>query len=103
MLLQPLIENAIKHGIRGKRGRGRLVIKGYREGGDLKFEIADDGAGFVVGELDREDKQPRYKGGGYGIRNVNERIRLEYGGEYGVAITSAPGEGTTSVVTVKMK
>jgi two-component system sensor histidine kinase YesM len=103
MLLQPLIENAIKHGIRGKRGKGHLVIKGYREGGDLKFEISDDGAGFVVGDLGREDKPHRYKGGGYGIRNVNERIQLEYGSEYGVAIASTPGEGTTSIVTVRMK
>jgi two-component system sensor histidine kinase YesM len=103
MLLQPLIENAIKHGIRGKRGKGHMVIKGYREGGDLKFEISDDGAGFVVGDLDREDKPHRYKGGGYGIRNVNERIQLEYGSEYGVAIASTPGEGTTSILTVRMK
>lgn len=103
MLLQPLIENAIKHGIRGKRGKRRLLIKGYRSGNDLKFEISDDGAGFDVGELERKDRPIHYKGGGYGIRNVNERIRLEYGDEYGVAIESEIGLGTTSVLTVKAK
>ncbi|WP_248927206.1 cache domain-containing sensor histidine kinase [Paenibacillus hamazuiensis] len=103
MLLQPLIENAIKHGIRGKRGKGRLVIKGYRSGDEIRFEITDDGAGFAVGELEKADAAPRYNGGGYGIRNVNERIRLEYGAEYGVTIISAIGRGTTSIVTVRPK
>lgn len=103
ILVQPLIENAIKHGISGKRGKGRLIIKGYRLGDDLKFEIRDDGAGFEVNELEREDSSFRYKGGGYGIRNVNERIQLEYGDGYGVIIDSQIGVGTTSTVIVKMK
>lgn len=101
MLLQPLIENALKHGIRGKRGKGKLLIRGYRAGNDLVFEISDDGEGFEVKELEKEDEPPRYKGGGYGIRNVNERIRLEYGSGYGLEIRSALGHGTTSVVKVK--
>lgn len=103
IIIQPLIENAIKHGIGGKRGQGRVIVKGYRSGGDLKFEISDDGAGFDVDELNDPNRSPRYKGGGYGIRNVNERIRLEYGDGYGVDIRSVIGEGTTSVVTVKIK
>lgn len=101
MLLQPLIENALKHGIRGKRGKGNLVIKGYRSAGDLVFEIIDDGEGFEVGKWEKEDRPLRYNGGGYGIRNVNERIRLEYGDGYGVAIRSEIGQGTVSIVTVR--
>jgi len=101
MLLQPLIENALKHGIRAKRGKGNLLIRGYREADHLVFEIADDGDGFEVGAWEKEESPLRYNGGGYGIRNVNERIRLEYGGEYGVEIRSVIGRGTTSIVTVK--
>ncbi|PYI55554.1 sensor histidine kinase [Paenibacillus flagellatus] len=101
IVIQPLIENAIKHGISQKRGKGRITVKGYRQGDKLHFEVTDDGAGFDVGELDNKDKPQSYKGGGYGIRNVNERIRLEYGDGYGVDIRSEIGIGTTSRVTVK--
>ncbi|WP_052487859.1 sensor histidine kinase [Gordoniibacillus kamchatkensis] len=103
IIVQPLVENAIKHGVSQKRGKGRITVKGYRSGRDLKIEVADDGAGFDVGTLNGTIEPPAYKGGGYGIRNVSERIRLEYGDGYGVEIRSVIGEGTVSVVTVKIK
>ncbi|WP_080839145.1 sensor histidine kinase [Cohnella massiliensis] len=103
IIIQPLVENAIKHGVSRKRGSGNIVVKGYREGDQLLFEVSDDGAGFDVRELDDESRPARYKGGGYGIRSVNERIRLEYGAGYGVEIRSAPGSGTVSLVKVKAK
>ena len=102
-IIQPLVENAVKHGISRKRGKGRIIVKGYRDGNDLKFEITDDGAGFDVRTLNQEDHEPHYKGGGYGIRNVNERIQLEYGAGYGVEIRSQPGFGTTSIVKVRIR
>ncbi|UUZ93620.1 sensor histidine kinase [Paenibacillus sp. P25] len=103
IIIQPLIENAIKHGISGKRGKGLVTIRGYRSGDSLRFEITDDGAGFDVGTFKKQGEPRPYKGGGYGIRNVNERIQLEYGFGYGVEIRSTVGAGTTSVVTVRIK
>jgi two-component system sensor histidine kinase YesM len=79
-----------------------LHLPAFTGRGDPKFEIIDDGAGFKVEELTREDIPSRYKGGGYGIRNVNERICLEYDSERGVTIKSTIGQGTTCIVTVKI-
>ncbi|MFD0714357.1 sensor histidine kinase [Paenibacillus sp. GCM10027626] len=102
IILQPLVENAIKHGISQKRGHGNVWIHGYREGQDLVFEIRDDGIGFDPDMLHRPTTANKeYKGGGYGIRNVDERIKLEYGAEYGVNIDSRLGEGTTVVVRLR--
>jgi two-component system sensor histidine kinase YesM len=100
IILQPLVENAIKHGIRHKQGLGHLILKGYREEDALVFEIIDDGAGFQQ----QDDPIPSFpiKGKGYGIHNVDERIRLEYGKGYGVLIESVVGVGTKSIVRVRI-
>jgi len=101
IIIQPLVENAIKHGVSRKRGSGAIVVRGEREGDALLFEVRDDGAGFDVSELDDDGKPKRYGGGGYGVRNVDERIRLEYGPGYGVDIRSEVGVGTSSFVKVR--
>ncbi|MBB6690988.1 ATP-binding protein [Cohnella xylanilytica] len=101
IIIQPLVENAIKHGVSRKRGSGTIVVRGEREGDALLFEVRDDGAGFDVSELDDDGKPKRYGGGGYGVRNVDERIRLEYGAGYGVDIRSEVGVGTSSFVKVR--
>ncbi len=95
IILQPLVENAIKHGISEKAEAGLIRITGHREGRMLALAVMDDGAGFDLSMK----PQPRTLGG-YGLKNVDERLRLEYGPGFGLRIESIPGEGTT--VSIRM-
>jgi len=99
LILQPLVENAIYHGIKEKRGNGKIVITGKFEGDSLCFTIKDNGKGIEEEVLDKINKMlvhSNEKGNemGYGIFNVNERIRLTYGEKYGLVYKSVYGEGT---------
>ncbi len=97
--IQPFVENAIKHGIAPKDGRGCITVKAWRDGEDLVVTVHDDGVG--INKKTAAENQGELVGlNGYGIQNVDERIRLEYGQNYGVSIDSTPGVGTT--VCVKM-
>ncbi|MBD1382279.1 cache domain-containing sensor histidine kinase [Metabacillus arenae] len=102
IIIQPFVENAIKHGIAKKKGPGHITINGYRTSNDLRFEIIDTGIGFDKKMLNQSDFHSNYKGGGYGMRNVDERIKLEYGEGYGVQISSKIGHGTKVMITVKI-
>jgi two-component system, sensor histidine kinase YesM len=102
LTLQPLVENAIYHGIKERRGHGTLSVEARLDGGDLVLTVVDDGVGMtrealaqLVGSLDSSGPSL----GGYGIRNVHERIRLTFGKPYGLSFESVLGEGT--VVTVR--
>jgi Predicted signal transduction protein with a C-terminal ATPase domain len=101
IILQPLVENSIKHGISLKDGKGHIWIKGYRKEEDLVFEVIDDGMGFEMGSTSFHQAYEERQHSGYGLRNVDERIKLEYGKRYGLAIKSTKNEGTTIIVTVK--
>jgi two-component system sensor histidine kinase YesM len=102
-VLQPLVENAIKHGISEKRSTGNIRITGTISEGDLLFEVFDDGVGFDPDNMDfKENSNNNYKSG-YGLKNVNERIKLEYGEEYGIRIWSRKGEGTKAYVRLKAR
>ncbi len=100
LILQPLVENAIYHGIKAKRGQGKISVNAQKKDGKLCFTIYDNGAGIdperlaeINGMLD--GSSPVQGNPGYGIFNVNERIRLSFGPEYGLKFFSTPGEGTT--------
>lgn len=98
LILQPLIENAIDHGIDLKtEGRGKITIRGWCEEETMYLAVEDNGVG-----MDEEVAQNilTQKSKGYGVRNVNERIKLTYGAEYGLTIKSKEGEGTR--ITVKI-
>lgn len=102
LILQPIAENSIKHGFAEKDGIGTITIGASEEGDDILITVSDDGCGFDVPDdfWTREiSSQPQ--GGGYGLRNVNERIRLEYGEGYGLSVKSQKGVGT--VVTARIK
>ena len=88
LLLQPLVENAVYHGLEMKSGIWEIIINGKQEGNSLLFEVSDNGVGF---EPDRVLKQKK----GYAVRNINERIGLQYGSGYGLTIQSEVGKGTT--------
>lgn len=102
LLLQPLVENAILHGIDGKKTpeRGKLTLCGSCEGGLLVFTVADNGCGMDAAQCRQlllADTQ------GYGVQNVNRRVQLCYGKEYGLAYSSAPGAGTTARLAFPME
>lgn len=93
-ILQPFIENAMYHGLEPKIGSGKISVKGWREGNDMFFTIEDDGVG--VSDVSVLEK-------GYGIRNVKERIRLNYGENYGVTVESSYGVGTKVTIVVPVE
>ena len=89
LILQPLVENAIYHGIKQKRGEGHIRVSARADGDRLILTVEDDGAGMTMekcAELNAALSQPAAKeyDHGYGIFNVNDRIRLSYGAEYGL-------------------
>jgi two-component system LytT family sensor kinase len=94
MILQPLVENSIKHGLSRKMGRGALVIRSRREHGRAVIEVEDDGMGFVIDRLD----QPMSSG--IGLANVRERLRVIYGATYQLTLTSEPGKGTIARIEI---
>ena len=92
LILQPLVENAIVHGIEPMaEHRGKIVIRGWEEDGSVWFSVEDNGAGM---EMSEAQKILSMESEGYGVRNVNERIRLFYGEEYGMTVESEKGKGT---------
>ncbi|MFD0677912.1 MULTISPECIES: sensor histidine kinase [unclassified Paenibacillus] len=96
LLLQPLVENAILHGIKPLRHkRGFIRIKGRREGNVMVLEVVDNGVGMDDVQIEALLEQPLHDDGGYGAYNVNERIGLAYGTEYGIQYESDPHRGTT--------
>ena len=94
MLLQPLVENSIKHGLSSKVGEGCITIRSQRLGGHAIIDVIDNGVGVAPDHADR------VKGGGIGLRNVNERLRVIYGANYQLQLDSVPGEGTCARVVI---
>ncbi|MDE6883709.1 MAG: sensor histidine kinase [Lachnospiraceae bacterium] len=98
LMLQPLVENAIYHGMEFMDGDGEICVKAYREEDQLWFRISDNGLGMTAeqakGLLDEQNHVSSKRGSGIGVKNVNERIRLYFGESYGLTIWSEPDEGT---------
>ena len=97
LMLQPLVENAIYHGMEFMDGDGEIKIKVYKENDSLYFTISDNGLGMseeIVNSLLYKDIVPSKKGSGIGVKNVNERIKLYFGNAYGLVVESWPDEGT---------
>ena len=113
LTLQPLVENALYHGIKNKRGRGHIWVRGYARDDRAVFEIRDDGAGMTQEEMEAvqrklrgEDRPSDRNGsaskGGFGLFNVAERLRLNYGGRCSLKFHSIQGEGTTALVCIPL-
>ena len=98
LMLQPLVENAIYHGMEFMDGDGEILIKVFIQEERLRFIIEDNGLGMtkeqVQGLLTEKKHSSSRRGSGIGVKNVNERIRLYFGEEYGLFIRSEPDEGT---------
>jgi two-component system LytT family sensor kinase len=97
MSLQPLVENAVRHGIERRAGSGRVAIIGRVNDRDVELRVSDDGAGI---EPERVPAVLAGAGGGIGVSNVDARLRATFGERYALRIESAPGRGTTAVMTV---
>ena len=93
-ILQPLVENAINHGIAHKDDGGIITIQIRRKENDILITVEDNGIGFETHDI----PIPSH---GYAVRNIDDRLKLYYGADYGVQITSVPGQGTTAFVRLK--
>lgn len=103
LILQPLIENAIVHGLEQKVGLGCINMHAWRDGEDAYIAIKDDGIGIskeIMMELDLDSADMSPHSGGIGMRNVHQRIRMYYGTEYGLMIESKFGLETTITVHI---
>ena len=94
MILQPLVENSIKHGLSRKVGVGTITIRSLRENSRVMIEVEDDGMGFLLERLE----QPMASG--IGLANVRERLRVIYGATYQLTLTSEPGKGTRARIEI---
>jgi len=94
MILQPLVENSIKHGLSRKVGGGCIVITTAPAAGHTIIEVRDDGLGMT------EERLGHALGDGIGLTNVNERLRTIYGQNYRLKLTSVPGAGTSVQVEI---
>ncbi|MBO5153331.1 MAG: sensor histidine kinase [Eubacterium sp.] len=104
LTLQPLVENALYHGIKYKRAMGKITITGRMQERRIVLAVQDNGVGMEpekLAHLRREIERPcKDTEGGFGLANVNERIRMYFGDYYGMQIDSVQGEGTTVTVTI---
>ncbi len=102
LILQPIIENAIYHGINKLQEKGEICIKAYLENECIVFAVSDNGYGIkpsvLKGILDKEPQSDLSSG--VGLKNVNERIKLTYGDQYGLEIVSELDEGTTVFIRI---
>jgi two-component system sensor histidine kinase YesM len=105
LTLQPIVENALYHGIKNKRGGGSIKVTGNEEGDDIVFTVQDTGKGMNEEELERlrsliagnivvEEQN------GFGMANVEKRLQMQYGAAYGIKVDSTLDEGTTVTVRI---
>ena len=95
LTLQPLAENALYHGIKNKRGKGKILIEGFDLGEDMMLRVTDNGQGMTPERLKEvQDAICTGERAGFGLAAVSERIALYYGAGYGLRISSTEGEGT---------
>lgn len=105
LVLQPIIENAIYHGLKYKDSKGFLIVRGYQEGEKAVLEVEDNGVGMDEETLSHifEKHKVNYHSNGVGVYNVQKRLKLYYGEEYGIVYKSKKNEGTRAVITIPVE
>lgn len=105
--IQPLVENALYHGIKNKRGKGKISVTGKKHDDFITISISDNGLGIdeerlkvVMNNINNRSESEKTT---FGLYNVNERIRLDFGEEYGINIDSRYGQGTTVSIKLPLK
>jgi len=102
--LQPIVENSIHHGIRMKRGKGMITVRGGFEGDYIKIQVSDNGVGMgedTMKQLQRQLRKGTFQeNSGYGLINVNARLKLQHGSDCGIEILKSDEDGTTIEVTI---
>ncbi len=94
LILQPIVENSIYHGIRPKKGKGHIDIKYWREEDDLMITVEDDGLGYNPSREEEDHNLIKTKLGGIGMSNVDQRIRILCGEDYGIEVKNRESGGT---------
>jgi sensor histidine kinase YesM len=92
-MLQPLVENSIKHGLDRSADRMEITIEAMKRQNDLLLRVADNGRGC-------SDPKEVFRNGGIGLRNVRERLSLLYGKNSDMVVTSSPGKGFSVTITI---
>ncbi len=102
LVLQPIVENAIYHGLKYKESKGMLKVHGYELGERIIIDITDDGVGMDEETLKHiyDKHKVNYHSNGVGVYNVQQRLVLYYGKEYGIIYHSEKGKGTTATVVI---
>nr|WP_177296523.1 sensor histidine kinase [uncultured Blautia sp.] len=102
LVLQPVIENAIYHGLKYKESKGLLQVKGFLKNGNAVIQVIDNGVGMDSETLAHiyDKHKVNYQSNGVGVYNVQKRLQLYYGNEYGITYESEKGRGTTATVTI---
>lgn len=102
LVLQPIIENAIYHGLKYKESKGLLQVKGYLKDGNAVLQVIDNGVGMDADTLAHiyDKHKVNYQSNGVGVYNVQKRLQLYYGSDYGIVYESEKGKGTTATITI---
>jgi two-component system, sensor histidine kinase YesM len=114
MILQPLVENALYHGLKNKRGKGQIRVSGHITANrEIRLVVEDNGKGMTESKLEElrgelrqlqiPEKTENEVSGGFGLHNVHQRICLYYGEAYGIQLESWPTQGTKVTVTVPIR
>ncbi len=105
LIVQPIVENALYHAIEPMEGKGLIRIEARDAGGDIIIDVTDNGPGFDEHTLrhledDKAGGTKKYRDSGVGLKNVHERLRIRFGGRYGILVCSSPGWG--SVIRIRL-
>ena len=106
LVLQPILENAIYYGMEAMDGDGEIQVRGYEKDGDIFIDVIDNGMGMPPEQVEHlltDGVYVRKRGSGIGLRNVDQRIKLYFGEEYGLLVESEPDEGTKVTIHLPKK
>lgn len=106
LVIQPLLENAMYYGMETMDGDGEILVTGYAKDGDIYIDVIDNGIGMPPEQVEKlltGENYERKRGSGIGLQNVDQRIKLYFGEEYGLRIKSEPDVGTKITIHLPMK
>lgn len=104
LIIQPIVENAFVHGIEGEKANGRITVKVMYKGENVEIRVSDNGQGISAERLsellEKLERNDTSSGKSIGLTNVNKRIKMYHGEQYGLSVNTAEGKGTTISITL---